>query len=197
MSKTLVLFDFDGTLTKRDTFPQFIFFSQGYLKGLCGFLVFSPMVLLFFLKVVSGARLKEKVAAYFFKSINQDELKIKGKFFIENLSATDGFNDPVMKSLQNYKAAGVEVCIVSASLDIWIEPFCKQFNLNYLCTELGYENGICSGTFKTPNCNNNEKAVRIRQKYNLNDFSKIVAYGNSNGDKEMFELATETILIRN
>ena len=195
MSKTLVLFDFDGTLTKRDTFLQFIFFSQGYLKGLGGFLIFSPFGLLFFLKIVSGAKLKEKMVSYFFKGMSHDELRTQGKKFIENLNLTSGFNDPIMKSLTKYKVDGVEVCIVSASLDIWIEPFCKQFDLNHLCTELNFENGKCRGTFKTPNCNGVEKAIRIKQKYNLKEYSTIIAYGNSGVDRAMFELATEMVLV--
>ncbi|MBK7666561.1 MAG: HAD-IB family phosphatase [Sphingobacteriaceae bacterium] len=192
MSKTLVLFDFDGTLTKRDTFPQFVFFSQGYFKGLLGFLIFSPYVFLFLAKLMDGAKLKEKLVAFYFKGQKEEELNLHGKVFIEKLSAESGFNLNVSKKLENYKSQNHTICIVSASLDIWIKPFCESYGIDYLCTELEYLNGISSGKLKTPNCNREEKAVRIKRKYNLVDYSNIIAYGNSGGDKAMFDLATKT-----
>lgn len=197
MSKTLVLFDFDGTLTKRDTFPQFVFCSQGYLKGLSGFLIFSPYVFLFLFKLMDGAKLKEKLVAFYFKGEKEEVLNRKGNAFIEKLTSENGFNIDVLKKFENYKAQGNVICIVSASLDIWIKPFCDKHSTDYLCTELDYENGISNGKLKTLNCNGPEKAVRIKQKYNLTDFSSIIAYGNSSGDKAMFELANETHLIQN
>ena len=197
MSKTLVLFDFDGTLTKRDTFPQFIFFSKGYFKGLLGFIIYSPVIFLFLIKIVSGAKLKEKLVSFYFKGEKEEELKQKGTRFIEKLIQSDSLDKNTFEKLEMHLAQNDKVCIVSASLDIWIESFCKKFNLDYLCTELQFENGTYTGNLKTPNCNNAEKAIRIKQKYNLADYSKIIAYGNSKGDKAMFDLATEIILIRN
>ncbi len=197
MSKTLVLFDFDGTLTKRDTFPQFVFFSQGYFKGILGFLFFSPYVFLFLLKLMDGAKLKEKLVAFYFKGENKESLDQKGKAFIEKLISTKSFNKGVFEEFENYIAQKHTVCIVSASLDIWIKPFCEKYGIDYLCTELEYVNCISAGKLKTPNCNGAEKAVRIKQKYNLPDYSKIIAYGNSGGDKAMFELATKINYITN
>jgi phosphatidylglycerophosphatase C len=196
MSKTLVLFDFDGTLTKRDTFPQFVFFSVGYFKGLFGFFIFLPTIFLFLLKLVDGAKLKEKMVTFYFKNEKEEVFSEKGKVFIEKLIATGGFNQDVYKKFESYIEKNEVVCIVSASLDIWIKPFSEKHNIHYLCTELEYMNGISTGKLKTPNCNRDEKAIRIKQKYNLADYTKIIAYGNSGGDKAMFELANETYLIK-
>ena len=195
MSKTLVLFDFDGTLTKSDTFPQFIFFSQGYLKGILGFIIYSPLVFLFLVKLKDGSKLKEKLVSYYFKGEREDVLKLMGNEFVQEIKKRDGLNDSLVQKLNAHKAEGNAVGIVSASLDIWLSPFCAQNNVDCLCTELEYVNGICTGKLKTPNCNRGEKAVRIKQKYNLNEYSKIIAYGNSRGDKAMFELANETHMI--
>ncbi len=197
MSKTLILFDFDGTLTKGDTFHQFIFFSKGYLKGLLGYLLFSPSIFFFLLKGMSGARLKEKLVAYFFKDETEEVLKKQGEKFIEHLKTRKEFNSELVKKLEDYKKSGETISVVSASLDVWIKPFCDKYDISCLCTELKFEEGICLGRFNTPNCNNEEKAIRINKFYNLKEYSKIVAYGNSSGDKAMFNLATEFFLIRN
>lgn len=194
MEKTLVLFDFDGTLTKGDTFPKFIFHSVGTLKAIFGFSVFSPWIFLFIIKVINGSVLKEKLISYFFKGKSEEELKQNGNDFIIELLRT-GLDAEMIKKVESYKAEKSAICIVSASLNIWIEPFCRHFGIEYLCTELEFINGVCTGKLKTQNCNHEEKAIRIKQKYDLSKFSKIIAYGNSSGDKAMFELATDPILV--
>ena len=195
MSKTLVLFDFDGTLTKRDSFLQFIFFSRGYLKGITGFLVFSPLIFLFLIRAVKGSVLKEKLISFHFKGKAEKELKNLGRKFIEQFLVSGQLNDTLVKEMLKYKSESGEVCIVSASLNIWIEPFCEKHSLASISTELCFENGIFSGKFCTPNCNGAEKAVRIKQKYNLKEYSNIIAYGNSKGDAAMFSLANKAIKV--
>lgn len=39
-------FDFDGTLTKKDTLIEFIKFSMGKTRFLMGFLLYSPILVL-------------------------------------------------------------------------------------------------------------------------------------------------------
>jgi len=195
MSKTLVLFDFDGTLTRRDTFPQFIFYAVGKLKGMTGFLLFSPMVFLYVLKVIDGAILKEKLVSFYFKAKKEADLRQKGENFMDAFIPSE-LNDKVIKELESHKSKGSDICIVSASLNIWIEPFCRKYGTAALCTELEFNSGICTGKFKTPNCNKEEKAIRIKQKYDLAQYSRIIAYGNSSGDNAMFGLAHEKHRIR-
>ena len=137
------------------------------------------------------------MVSFYFKGQKEDALKEKGAAFIQNLIQLEEFNTSLVQKLLAAKMEGSAVCIVSASLDIWIEPFCKKHGVEYLCTELNYDKGISTGKLKTPNCNRAEKSVRIKKKYNLPEYSKIIAYGNSDGDKAMFDLATETHLIKN
>jgi HAD superfamily hydrolase (TIGR01490 family) len=195
MSKTLILFDFDGTLTKKDTFPQFIFFSVGSFRAISGFVLFSPMILLYVLKIISGDVLKEKVTFFFFRGKKENELKRKGQDFIDNL-LQNGMNPDLIKQLESFKNQENDICVVSASLNLWIEPFCKLYGIEHLCTELDFANGVFTGKFKTPNCNHEEKTIRIKQKYNLAQYTKIIAFGNSNADKPMFALANETHLVK-
>jgi HAD superfamily phosphoserine phosphatase-like hydrolase len=198
MSRTLVLFDFDGTLTKKDTFPRFIFFTKGSFIAMIGFLLYSPLIILYGLKLISGSTLKQRLITFYFNGTSKEALYEKGNKFIETLISNNGLNAETIASLEEYKRSGAEVSIVSASLDVWIAPFCKRVQVSYLCTELDFgPDNIFRGQFKTPNCNKEEKAVRIKKTYDLAAFDKIIAYGNSGGDKYMFDLANETHLIKN
>lgn len=145
---------------------------------------------------MDGSVLKQKLISYYFKGEKEETLNAKGNEFIQNLIRSGELDQSLIQKLEGYKKEGNSISVVSASLDIWIKPFCVKYGIDHLCTELDYVNGVCNGKLKTPNCNRNEKAIRIKKKYNLSDFSKIIAYGNSSSDNAMFDLAHETHLIK-
>ena len=99
--------------------------------------------------------------------------------------------------LREYQAEGAVVALVSASSDIWLRPFCQAESIKMICTELAFEAGKFSGKLATPNCNGQEKARRVRAAFDLNQFDKIIAFGNSNGDAAMLALANEAWLLHN
>jgi hypothetical protein len=62
----LLFFDFDGTITTKDTLLEFIKFSKGKLNFLSGFLIYSPFLVAYKLGIISNQSAKEKVLATFF-----------------------------------------------------------------------------------------------------------------------------------
>jgi HAD superfamily phosphoserine phosphatase-like hydrolase len=189
--KKLILCDFDGTLFKKDSFPLFIKFHCGALKLYFGYLLFSPLIILYYLNLFDGELLKKKMFNFYFKNSTETELEKKGELFVNEVLLKDELlNNSLLNTLQGYKKEGAEICIVSASLDIWIKPIATRFNYNFLCTELKYTNNIYLGEFLTKNCNNIEKKIRVQQHYDLDLFGEIIAFGDSKGDKYLMELAT-------
>lgn len=191
MKRELVLFDFDGTLVKGDTFIQFIFFYAGYFKGTLGFIILSPWIVLYILGMVKAETLKQKLVSFYFKGHSENQLKESGKAFVDHLEVSNKLNAELMKKMMWYKEHNNEVCIVSASLDIWLKPFTHKYQIGCLCTEVEFLDGICTGRFATPNCNKSEKARRIKNFYDHKAYSKIIAFGNSVKDEAMFDLADE------
>jgi hypothetical protein len=49
---TLALFDFDGTLTDRDSLPDFIIHAVGWVRYVFGLFVLSPILALYLLKLI-------------------------------------------------------------------------------------------------------------------------------------------------
>lgn len=181
--KNLVLFDFDGTLTKKDSLLQFLFYFSSKPKVLTNILFSSPILILGFMGLYDNGKIKEKLLSNVFEGIKNNEINQR----IESFLATLEFKKEVLRKLQEHVQANDEVVIVSASLDIWLKPFAKKNNVELLCTEWDFEHNC----FATPNCNKKEKSNRILQKYNLDNFSKVIAYGNSKGDQEMMKLANQ------
>lgn len=61
-----------------------------------------------------------------------------------------------------------------------------------LCTEAEFDgNDVLTGNFATDNCYGMEKVRRLKQKYPDRQKFKLVAYGDSSGDREMLDFADE------
>ena len=187
----LVLFDFDGTLTTKDSFPLFIKFCKGNSVFFFGFLLHGFSILLYKLGLKSGESLKQTVLSWFFKNNSEAELKERGVLFIEYLFEKKLFHSEILQKLVSESFQGSTVVVVSASPDIWIEPFCKKFNIRSISTKLLFENGKFNGRLATRNCAGKEKAHRIKEAFDLSTIKEIVAYGNSKDDLEMLSIAQE------
>ena len=62
----LAVFDFDGTITYKDSFLPFILHVVGFNKFCFGLFSLSPIIILYFIKIVSRKTLKERFISYFF-----------------------------------------------------------------------------------------------------------------------------------
>ena len=190
-SKKLLLLDFDGTITTKDTFPLFIKFDKGFLVYFAVFSLFSPLLILYKLKLMDGGRVKQSILSFLYKNYSKDKLFKKGIDFIAYLNEKGVVKAKFSKLISAAKINNYETSVVSASPNIWIKAFCENHKINYVCTELEFnDEQLFTGKFKTPNCVRKEKVIRIKQKYNLTDFIEIIAYGNSMDDEEMYKIAT-------
>ena len=61
MKRRIAFFDFDGTITTRDSLLAFILFRHGKLKTILGLISISPFYALYILKLVPAQKAKEKV----------------------------------------------------------------------------------------------------------------------------------------
>jgi phosphatidylglycerophosphatase C len=188
----LVLFDFDGTLTSGDSFGAFLWYSvsPGSLISGCFRLLFQLPGLLFALPKIRAERAKAAILHIYFGGKTRQALQEMGLRFYQNRLKTM-LRPQLLETLRQYRDAGDTVVLVSASVDIWLQAFCDIERIALICTMLAYEQDVFRGAFATPNCNREEKARRIREAYDLHSFSTIIAYGNSSGDKAMFDLAQE------
>ena len=70
MKKKLYAFDFDGTITKRDTLIAFIRYAKGTSAFVLGFLLHAPLLVLMKLGLYPNWKAKQRVFAYFFKGLD-------------------------------------------------------------------------------------------------------------------------------
>jgi len=185
--KKIYAFDFDGTLTKRDSLIEFIRFARGNWAFIVGFLLYLPLLILMKLRLYPNYKAKQKVFAHFFEGMAIEEFDSLCQRFAQEKRGM--LNRWMVNNLKNALKDGDEVVIVSASIDNWVQPFFPEVKV--LGTKIEVVDGIVTGRFLTKNCYGKEKVNRIMQEYPERKSYRLVAYGDSRGDKEMLAFADE------
>lgn len=188
MSKPIIVFcDFDGTITTKDSLAEFIKFYKSPLYFYCGLVLFSPILILFKLGVISNQTAKELLTKFYFGKETIDEFIKKATYF--SLHKIDKIIIPkAINTLQEHKKNGATVVIVSASFSLYLSGWCKKNDFELLATELEIINDKITGNFKGKNCYGIEKVNKIKSRYQLNN-SVVYAYGDTKGDLPMLNLA--------
>jgi|SRR5690606_10925664 len=192
--KSIAFFDFDGTIYKGDSMLHFIKAVRGKRFLRRRLFLLSPYIVLLKLGVIDAQKTKEKLLRMAFGGYSSDQLSPYISKF--NSKIDTRVYDKAKAKLASFKEKQTEICIVSASLDLWLETWCNKRGYNLLCSEAELIDGHITGKLKGKNCRGPEKARRILEAYNLKHYEKIYAFGNDSGDLEMIALAnqpTETL----
>lgn len=188
-SDTLALFDFDGTLTTRDSFICFLQFTHGAVFFYLAFFCLLPVLIAYKLKILRNDIAKEYVLKFFYRGWKKERLEAAGKVWVEQKLSSILIEKGIQR-LEDHRQNGDEVWLVTASCRPWIEPWCLRMNLNFICTEMEYRDDKVTGCLLHGNNFGAEKEKRIRERLDLRQFKSIYAYGDSNGDTEMLKLST-------
>lgn len=187
----LFAFDFDGTLTTRDTLIEFIRYACGTARFLLGFLLYSPLLVLMKLRLYSNGKAKQKVFAHFFKGMTIDAFDTLCQDFASTHRHL--LRLEVVSQLEQALSEGAEVLIVSASIDNWVQPFFPKVKV--LGTQIEVIDGRLTGRFLTSNCYGQEKVRRILTLHPDRSAYHLTAYGDSRGDRKMLAFADEAHMI--
>lgn len=195
-AETIAAFDFDGTITKKDTLFDFILFYHGRIKLLTGLLILSPVLFLYIIGILKNSVAKQVMFSYFFKN--------------ESISCFDGVcqnysariskicNTDTLERLLWHQQQGHKVVIVSASIDRWIMPWAEKMKIDMvIATTIKIKEEIVEGYFLSKNCYGIEKVNRFIEKFPNRDCYTLFAYGDSKGDKELLEFSDYPTLLKN
>ena len=189
--KQLFAFDFDGTLTTRDTLIAFIRYACGTPRFLLGFLLHAPLLVLMKLRLYSNGKAKLRLFSWFFRGMPIEIFDALCQSFA--LSHRHLLRPETVRLLQQALSEGSEVLIVSASIDNWVQPFFPAVTV--LGTQIEVIDGRLSGRFLTPNCYGQEKVRRILVLHPDRSTYHLTAYGDSRGDRELLAFADEAHLV--
>lgn len=188
--RTLALFDFDGTITTRDTLIEFVHFYRGKPKFWLGMAMLAPTMAMYKIGLMPNWKAKQFFLAQYFKDEMAEVFNQRCRDFADQ-KLPNLLRPGALAAIEDYKRTGATIAVVSASAENWVKPWCDKLGILCLSTRLEVVEGRITGNILGKNCYGDEKACRIRESFDLSEFKHIVAYGDSSGDKEMLELAHE------
>jgi HAD superfamily hydrolase (TIGR01490 family) len=189
--KQLFAFDFDGTLTTRDTLIAFIRYACGTPRFLLGFLLHAPLLVLMKLRLYSNGKAKQRLFSWFFRGMPIETFDALCQSFASTHRHL--LRPETVRLLQQALSEGSEVLVVSASIDNWVQPFFPTVTV--LGTQIEVIDGCLTGRFLTPNCYGQEKVSRILALHPDRSAYRLIAYGDSRGDRELLAFADEAHLV--
>lgn len=189
MKRKVAVFDFDGTLTTKDTLLEFIKFACGKPSFYWGIFLHIPIFILMKMNMYPNWKAKERFFSHFFKGVLYDWFKEKGEAFSDVIEKFIKYE--TQENLIHHLERGDSVYVVSASVEEWVRPWCKKRGaVSVLSTKAEVDDkGKLTGCFLNRNCYGQEKVNRLLEVEPNRDEYFLYAYGDSRGDKEMIEFA--------
>jgi HAD superfamily phosphoserine phosphatase-like hydrolase len=195
--RKLVLFDFDGTLTYKDTMIPFMRYALGDLRFTKALASALPMLVARAFHLCSTQRAKQVLFSACFRGMAYSEFCSRAESFAEKKGTAMLRPDMSLRLREALGDDNTDVAIVSASMQEWIAPIIRPAAPIILatCPEVD-DRGSITGRFATPNCKGAEKVRRIRERFDLSCYD-ITAYGDSAGDNEMLAIAKTQLKMKN
>lgn len=187
--KKLYCFDFDGTITYKDTMFMYLKFYDP-AKFRLQFLKHVPLFILLKLKLAETEKVKKSFIGSILKGQTKEKIEKKAQEFFEH-NYPKIVRENAMDFIKNIDRNNTQSLLVTASLDIWTKPFADALQMQLVSTRAEFKNGVFTGNFIGKNCNGKEKLVRIKEQIDNSKYDKIIAFGDTSGDKYMLKWANE------
>ncbi len=192
--RRIAAFDFDGTLTRRDTLLPFLVRVCGPLAVAKAFWTIAPGVV--------RSRIRSRPDGIHHRDSSKAALlhallagRDAASFTEAGANFAQGLHRRVRPEMAEqvawHRAQGHELVIVSASLLTYLEPFTVAAGFHHVIAvglEVGTD-GTLTGNLTRPNVRGPEKAVRLREWLEGQTPAMLWGYGNSSGDTELLAMA--------
>ncbi len=97
--------------------------------------------------------------------------------------------EEALERIRWHKNQGDKIVVVSASLDLYLKPWCETYDLDLICSKLEVKEGRLTGKYLGGDCTAGEKRTRVEKAYDLKNYKKVYAYGDTNEDNELLAMA--------
>ncbi len=195
MEQKIVTFDFDGTLTTRDTLLLFVRHACGQAAFVGALVVFTPLLVLMKLRLINNGKTKERFFGHFFRGWTLERFDSVCRDFADKNRHL--LRPEMMKTLQQAQTDKARVFVVSASIENWVQPFFATSSITVIGTQVEVRDGVLTGRFATPNCYGLEKVRRLSALLSRREDYHITAYGDSRGDRELLAWADKGVMVKN
>lgn len=187
-TQRVAAFDFDVTITTLDTFFPFLERAFGRQRVIKSFLHLAPEALKIIIGLSNRDVFKERLIRSLFLGESVDRLHEIGR-----LHATEILNwvrPAALRRIEWHKKRGDRLVMVSASLNIYLEPIAQILGFDDLiCTRPSINHLIFDGGIEGKNCRGPQKVQLLSGLVGNLEKCDLYAYGDSEGDREMLQVA--------
>jgi len=184
----LVAFDFDGTLTAKDSFTAFLRWRIGPLAYYGKMLRLAPAAIGYLFDRDRG-KIKSAAIRVYLGGVQQSQLEQEAADFAAAMAPLM-LRPDALRVWRRHRADGARMAIVSASPETIVAPFARGLGADLLiASHIAFDHhGRVSGGLVGRNCRGPEKVTRLREIFG-DEVRLSAAYGDTDGDKEMLALS--------
>jgi phosphatidylglycerophosphatase C len=195
MTVVVAAFDFDGTLTRRDTLMPFLARGLGWPRFLLALLACSPWLAAYALRLLRNDVAKARLLRATLSGLSTAQAADwTARWLAQDFSGQ--LRPWTLARLAEHQKAGHCCVLVSASPDIYLARVARELGFDGLiCTEMEVQGERLTGRLRTPNCHGEQKVLRLQswlgQRFDAQSLAALTlhAYGDTAGDKPMLRLA--------
>ena len=195
----IALFDFCGTIVNFQSGNPYIFYVLNELN--------SPVlnlknrlrkIKLKLMRKINKNFLDKNDILYLLKGMHYDDLdRFALEYYIKEVRPR--FYSNVMDKLQQLKAEGYKIYVVSAGYEIYLKYFIQEFGLDgVIATKIKFDkNNHCLGVFDGKDCIKEEKTVYLHKYLNseMRCSTKVLGFTDSCTDIPMLKMCTDRYVV--
>jgi HAD superfamily hydrolase (TIGR01490 family) len=188
--RRVAAFDFDGTLSRKDSLGPFLELVCGKSQLYRAFARRAPVFAGLAIGIGDRDAEKERLVGRLLAGRSASSVRASGAEYARSLTEGDALRPDMLERLAWHRSEGHEIVIVSASLDAYLEPLAPMLGVDRVfCTRLGVApDGRLDGRLEGGNVRGPEKVRRVREWLGDDDV-ELWAYGDSAGDRELLAAA--------
>jgi HAD superfamily hydrolase (TIGR01490 family) len=190
----IAFFDFDGTLSRRDSFLAFIRFAVGRAAYWRGLAWLSPWVLLHYLGRCSNDKLKARFFGYYFGGRAETELQAVGEQFAATCLPRL-VRPALLARLRGHRAQDHRVVVLTASSPLWLAGWARAEGVELVGTAFEVRDGHYTGRLAGPNCHGERKRQLVAEYLARHPGLPTYGYGNLPADAPFLALLQHVTIL--
>lgn len=184
----LALFDFDGTITTQDTYTKFIFYTTPKWRLCVGLLLIWPIIVSYKLGWFPASKTRPILSKVAFWKRSVEDVHRSAQAYVSEFLPTV-MRQEMLDKIRWHQQQGDDVFLVSASLNPYLDLWCKVQKIQLICSCLEVKNGRFTGDYLEGDCSLERKVSLLKNQVEWSDYESVYAYGDTDEDIPMLSIA--------